>query len=113
MPDWYYVDNITPEQAATLTELENLRTDFPVYWALIQGYQTSESIAKLINWPHTYTLNTLRSYKTDGGVTDQEGIASVVWKLTDGVPEYLEYQRWVHRQKQPRGLFRRIDRNDE
>jgi hypothetical protein len=112
MPDWYYVENITDDQAHHLVLLQDLRTDDPVIWALIQGLHTSESIAKLINWPHTYTLNRLRALKNEGLVWDSEGRASVIWALEPN-DDHDELQRWVTAQKQPGGLFRRIDRNDE
>jgi hypothetical protein len=107
--DWYVAEGVSTEDAAHLTELEAIRRDDPVYWALVQGLHTSESIAKLILWPHHWVLGTLRRMKEDGLVWESEGKASIIWDLT----ETDALQVWVARQKQPAGLFRRTDRNDE
>jgi hypothetical protein len=112
MPDWYYVDNITDNEAHHLVLLEDLRSEDPVLWALANHKMTSLSIARHINWPHTYTLNRLRALKHEGLVWDREGRRQVIWNLTEDSP-HQELKLWVSQQWLEGGVFRRIDRNDE
>lgn len=95
--------DLTPEQSHNLTELDDLRINLPVVWSLINGVQTSRSIAKRINWPHDWVLITLREFKREGIVFDAEGKASVTWHLID--EEYLQFKDWVARQWVKGGLF--------
>jgi hypothetical protein len=103
--DWYHDRDLTTEQADYLYGLEDLRRDNPIVWALIQGLHTSQSIAKLINWPHDWTLIKLRELKSEGLVWDSEGKASVLWHFHPDEEEHLDYQRWVAAQRQPGGIF--------
>lgn len=95
--------DLTTQDAEALAELDDLRTNDPIVWALINGVQTSRSIAKRINWPHDWVLITLREFKRDSIVYDIEGKASVIWQLNDD--DYLRLKDWVARQWVTGGLF--------
>lgn len=102
--------DLTDEQATALAELDDLRINLPVVWSLINGVQTSRSIAKRINWPHDWVMITLRELKRDGIVYDLEGKASVIWQLND--EEYLNLKDWVARQWITGGLFNPAQSNE-
>lgn len=112
MPDWHYAEGVNSEQAHYLTYLDALRTEQPVAWALIKGFQTSESIAKDIAWPHHWVLGTLRGMKEQALVWDYEGARSIHWALTPDTP-FHQMRAWFMRQLQPGGLFRRTNENDD
>lgn len=112
--DWYTIYGVDDEQAEQLTRLDTLRQHNPVTWGLIQGNKTSEAIAKLICWPHEYVLGQLRQLKRDGWVWDTEGPRQIHWHLTEEQSkDYLELRSWVYAQRQPRGLFRRNEDEQE
>jgi len=97
--------DLTQHQADCLTTLHDLRNDEPIVWSLINGVQTSRSIAKRINWPHDWVLITLRELKKLGLVYDLEGKASIIWQLMDTQEELLQLKDWVARQWVTGGLF--------
>lgn len=111
--DWYVAEGVSKEDAVWLTHLDVLRSDEPVLWALLMGLKTSESIAKHICWPHHWVLGTLRRYKEEGLVWDHEGRASVIWDWESYSDELSELRHWIMHQRQPGGIFRQINRNDE
>lgn len=111
--DWYHDPDLTTEQADYLDGLEQLRIEQPIVWSLINGLQTSRSIAKRINWPHDWVLFKLRELKKEGLVYDEEGKASMLWHFHPEETEYLDYQRWVSTQWLPGGLFNPVEKRDE
>ena len=110
--DWYNVYGITQEQAYYLSQLDLLRADEPILWALINGKMTSHTISKSINWPHDYVLGRLRIMKQEGLVWDSEGRRSIYWHMVEGA-EYHELRRWVEQQWSPGGLFYRNEQAQE
>lgn len=113
MPDWHYVDGINPEQAHHLILLDEYRESQPVAWALIKGLHTSESISKLIGWPHEWVLGKLRLLKNEGLVWDSEGRASVIWNMTGDARDWWDMKTWYDAQLRPGGLFRRNENSQE
>lgn len=111
--DWHSDRDLSHWQASKLTELQELRTDRPIVWALVNGVRTSESIAARINWPHDWVMIHLRELKKETVVYDTEGKASVEWHLMPDEEALIELQIWVNAQRQPGGIFKRNDRNDE
>lgn len=111
-PNWYHDRDLTTEQADYLDGLESLRVEQPIVWALINGLQTSRSIAKRINWPHDWVVLGLRKYKKEGLVYDLEGRRSVIWQLAEDETEHYDYKRWVAVQGMPGGLFNPHETNE-
>lgn len=111
MEDWADDIDLTIEQADHLNNLDDLRVEDPILWAMVQGVRTSRSIAARICWPHDYTLFRLREYKSNFLVEDSEGKRSIEWRLMGDY--HRELASWVHAQKGTGGLFLPEDRNDE
>lgn len=112
-PDWYHDRDLTTEQADYLAGLQTLRTEQPVVWSLINGLQTSRSIAKRINWPHDWVMIQLRELKRQGLAYDLEGRRSVIWHISEDEKEHIDYMNWVRLQWLPGGLFNPHEQRQE
>lgn len=108
---WYHEHDAST--ADILYNLQDLRTENPIVWALIQGLHTSRSIAARLCWPHDDVLFHLRQLKQQGTVYDTEGKRSILWYLSPDERQYRYYEAWVARQKQRGGLFNPIEEAQE
>lgn len=100
--------------AERLNELDELRENDLVLWALVWGRRTSRAISDHIARPHKQVLWELRQYKADGIVADYEGRVSVEWRLVDiAENDYLlALRNWVKAQRVRGGLFNPPDENE-
>lgn len=96
-PDWSIILNdhqIQGDHYDNLTTLDRLRCEAPLVWMILIGVSRSKDMAARLGWPHDYVMIELRRLKKESVVWDEQGAASMLWRIHPSEVNLLRLDAW-------------------